>query len=105
MISWITPEKIVESRRSSTPDSVYQAMNNLIAENYANCSTVVKVDELKVEILRLMGINTKILDHWLDVEPIFADHGWDLKLVSPTGNQSFPPYWKCKYLKALDRGL
>lgn len=90
----ITPDEVTARKAAILPSEVLTAFNGMIAENWNGSESSFKQDAVLRRILAHFGNHTytrqKVLDnHWLDVEPIFQDAGWEVKYDSPAYNETF----------------
>ena len=96
----IFPAEAEKAHRGTIPDSIIDAFNKLIVKHYKPISkeAVVKQDE----VLDMVygdpdcGMLTKdeIFDnHWLDVEDIYREQGWDVKYDKPAYNETYDAYF------------
>lgn len=88
----IKPEEIINSLDSILPDSVVQAVNNLLKEKYRGGTVAITQKEIVSEIIRIDPNLTRkqIFDkNMLDFEPIFRKMGWIVKYDSPGWNETY----------------
>lgn len=91
MSNIITPEQVSEKIKeegldtSRFPDYVFEAFNEAIKDAVADGSRTIyrnKIVGLIVEKSEGACTRNEVFDnHWLDVEPIYKEKGWDLKYV------------------------
>ena len=104
MIHLITPEEAEKARKSSIPDYVFQAFNELLAENFFNVGTIVYQHEVLKRILSLYPsiiendkdsiVNSLSVNHWLDVEKFYERAGWEVTFHEPSYYEDFDPYYQ-----------
>lgn len=106
MIHLITPEEAEKARKSSIPDYVFQAFNELLAENFFNVGTIIYQHEVLKRIISLYPsiieteedkeniINSLFINHWLDVEKFYEAAGWGVTFYKPAYYEDFDPYFK-----------
>lgn len=91
----ISPVEAENKHRGTIPDSIINAFNKLIIKHYKPIS---KQDE----VLDMVcgdpdsGMLTKdeIFDnHWLDIEDIYREQGWDVKYDKPAYNETYDAYF------------
>ena len=94
MIHLITPEEAEKARKSSIPDYVFQAFNELLAENFYDVGTIIYQHEVLKRIINLYPsiiendkdsiVNSLFVNHWLDVEKFYERYGWEVTFYKPT---------------------
>ena len=104
MIHLITPEEAEKARKSSIPDYVFQAFNELLAENFYDVGTIIYQHEVLKRILSLYPsiiendkdsiVNSLFVNHWLDVEKFYERAGWEVTFYKPSYYEDFDPYYK-----------
>ena len=104
MIHLITPEEAEKARKSSIPDYVFQAFNELLAENFYDVGTIIYQHEVLKRIINLYPsiiendkdsiVNSLFVNHWLDVEKFYQRAGWEVTFREPTYYEDFDPYYK-----------
>ena len=104
MIHLITPEEAEKARKSSIPDYVFQAFNELLAENFYNVGTIIYQHEVLKRIINLYPsiiendkdsiVNSLFVNHWLDIEKFYERAGWKVTFYKPTYYEDFDPYYK-----------
>lgn len=87
----ITPIEVVSKKLTIIPDHVIEAFNTLIAKHYTGRSAKFKQDEVLAAIVT-EEITSKMVfeNHWLDVEGIYLDAGWNVEYDKPGYNESYP---------------
>ena len=100
----ISPDGVIELKKFLLPDEVFTAFNKMIAKNWDNGHSKFKQDEVIDEIIRLKpsglpqpsdtGGNNKAREyiydnHWLDVEVIYREEGWDVTYDKPGYNETY----------------
>ena len=104
MIHLITPEEAEKARKSSIPDYVFQAFNELLAENFYDVGTIIYQHEALKRIINLYPsiiendkdsiVNSLFVNHWLDVEKFYERAGWEVTFYKPAYYEDFDPYYK-----------
>ena len=104
MIHLITPEEAEKARKSSIPDYVFQAFNELLAENFYDVGTIIYQHEVLKRIISLYPsiieddkdsiVNSLFVNNWLDVEKFYERAGWEVTFYKPTYYEDFDPYYK-----------
>jgi len=95
----LKPTDIAPNMDNIIPDSVIQAVNALLQENYTGGKNPVtfKQDEL---IRKVRGIDGSISrneifeKHMFDFEKLFKKYGWDVEYHQPDRDESFETYFK-----------
>lgn len=97
----ITPEEVLKVKSESIPDAVFEAFNELIAENYNGSSSTVKQNKVVALILKKLndtdpGHNfAEVLRrHWLDVEDIYRKAGWSVEYNNPAPDENYEAYFE-----------
>ena len=105
MIHLITPEEAEKAKISSIPDYVFQAFNELLAENFVgNVGTIIYQHEVLKRIINIYPyiieddkdsiVNSLFVNHLLDVEKIYEEAGWEVTFHKPAYYEDFDPYYK-----------
>lgn len=90
----ISPQEARNNQKTNIPDFVIAAFNELISKGIGGhkSATFKQVD---VANLALKGApegttyQTLLDNHWLDVEPLFQEQGWDVTYDKPGYNESY----------------
>ena len=103
MIHLITPEEAEKAKKSSIPDYVFQAFNELLAENFYDVGTIIYQHEVLKRIINLYPsiiendkdsiVNSLFVNHWLDIEKFYQRAGWEVTFHKPTYYEDFDPYY------------
>lgn len=104
MIHLITPEEAEKARKSSIPDYVFQAFNELLAENFYDVGTIIYQHEVLKRIINIYPyiieddkdsiVNSLFVNNWLDVEKFYERAGWKVTFYKPAYYEDFDPYYK-----------
>ena len=104
MIHLITPEEAEKAKISSIPDYVFQAFNELLAENFAEYGTIIYQHEVLKRIINIYPhiienekdsiVNSLFVNHWLDIEKFYERAGWEVTFFQPSYYEDFDPYYK-----------
>ncbi len=86
----ITPKDATLLKVSTIPDAVFEAFNELIAENFDGHSSCFTEKKVVAHIVK-KGISSKTAydNHWLDVEPLYEKAGWKVEYDKPGFNESY----------------
>lgn len=81
----ITPKEVENLKQTTIPDFVFEATNELIAENWTGNSSVFLLKDLKTRISLKGNLDrvSLIKSHWLDIETTYRKHGWKVVYDSP----------------------
>lgn len=87
----ISPSEVVKRREASLPDGVIKAFNDLIAKHWNGYSANFTLDAAAKAVAHEMGCTTQhcFAEHWLDVENVFAKHGWVVVFDKPGYCESY----------------
>lgn len=104
----IRPSDVSKVKKSSIPDEVFQAFNELIAEKMRGKSAVVMQNEVIERILKKMEpkecTRAQIFDNgWLDVEADYSRSGWSVDYDKPGYNEMYEAKFTFT-ARSLDRG-
>ncbi|MDD5489214.1 MAG: hypothetical protein PHP25_00845 [Candidatus Moranbacteria bacterium] len=86
----LSPKEVVEKKKDSIPDAVFEAFNELIAKDFNNAYAIVKQKEV-VKLLVEKGLKEKEIyeNHWLDVEELYRKAGWKVEYDKSAYNAFF----------------
>lgn len=92
----INPDEIIREKAKAIPDQVIAGFNELIARNWNNGKAIVFTNDVLeiIQILTGASKDTIIQNHWLDVEPIYSEHGYVVVYCESKGHDSFPSYYE-----------
>jgi hypothetical protein len=87
----ITPAEALKLKASKLPKEVFEAFNDLIAQSYDGEGATVYRKEVAELIAFKMKISTQAVynNHYLDIEDIYAKHGWEVELDQPGFNENY----------------
>lgn len=91
MIKPVTPDEIEAD--VTKPDEVIQVFNELILKYWDGKQAVIKeADAARLISSRMNNIGTKVIynNHWLNIEPVYAQAGWKVEYDKPGYNESYP---------------
>lgn len=92
----LNPAEARKKFAESVPESIINCWNDCIVKNLrqAGNSLVSECvfDDIKNAILNLPNTSVKEAQDngWFDLEPLFRDRGWTVKVDSPAYNESYP---------------
>ena len=91
----ISPDQIVEAKRKTIPDAVIDSFNELIAEKWdGRAARVMQPDVVTLIKNKLDCDSDRVFDsHWLDVEDIYREIGWNVAYDKPGYDESFEAYF------------
>ena len=93
----ITPEEVRKSRITYIPDIVFEAINELIIKHFDGKESIVKQDEILDKICtEETGLtHNMVFDfHFLDIEDIYREQGWEVTYDKPTYCEDYDAYFK-----------
>jgi hypothetical protein len=80
----LRPEEAIGRREQLFPPQVIESFNELIAQNCVNGnSRVLKKDIISLMIEKGLNENEIYKKHWLDVEEIYENNGWNVRYAKP----------------------
>lgn len=86
----IKPSQAVSLKKSTIPDEVIDAFNELIAKNLSgNYSSFTQDQVVKLIVSKGIPSNEIYENHWLDVEDIYRKEGWSVEYDKPGYNESY----------------
>ena len=82
------------------PDRVIEAFNQLIKDKWDGNSANILITDA-VAALNDKGFSKKEIDdkHYLDIEPIYRENGWNVHFDKPGYNESYIGYYVFKAAK------
>lgn len=85
----ISPNEVVLSR--PIPDDVIECFNDLISKNWNGSSSTIMQSDIAMYIAGALNIPVSSVykQHYLDVEPLFRLHGWDVEHDNPGYNETY----------------
>lgn len=85
----ITPDEVVGLKKKSIPPFIIECINDLIAKKWNGRSAPIKQEEIIGAIMAL-GIGRRVIfdNHYLDVEDIYEDAGWNVVYDKPGFNET-----------------
>lgn len=92
MIEPITPDKV--ERSATKPDEVIDAFNELIQKYWDGDQAKFKlIEAVELISIKLGNIGTRFVyeNHYLDIEHIYRQAGWEVYYDKPGYNESYPP--------------
>lgn len=95
MVKPISPSEVIDKKKETIPNEVIEAFNELIAENFDGHSSHVEQNEVISLIVNKLSIAREYIfkKHWLDVEDIFREAGWEVEYDKPGYNESYSAYF------------
>ncbi len=95
MTAPIRPEEITDGKKLQMPDAVLESFNELIARNFSEGRATVKQNAVVGLIVSRGYARQDVFDqHWLDVEEIYREAGWEVKYDKPGYNESYDAYFE-----------
>jgi hypothetical protein len=99
----ISPDEISDLQKEIFPAEVFDAFNELIAENFSNGYANVEQDTVVNRIIEKGAGN--ITKHeifhrgWLNVEEVYRKAGWEVDYDKPGYNETYPASFEFKSKK------
>ena len=97
----ISPSDAKIGHRCTIPDSIIDAVNKLIIKNYDPIynESVVKQDEILEMVCGdpdcgMLKRADVFNNHWLDVEDIYREQGWNVEYDKPAYYETYDAYFK-----------
>lgn len=80
----IKPDAVADEKVINFPDAVFEAFNQLIAQNFSGGSATVKQKDV-VALMVGKGVEAEEIykNHWLDVEDVYRAAGWKVMYDKP----------------------
>lgn len=94
MVKVLNSRELMSRDFKSIPDAVILAFNTLIVKNWNGLASAFKQSDV-IAYIASDNITEEeaIKNHWLDVEPLYRENGFDVKYVRcPEGNKFV--FWK-----------
>jgi hypothetical protein len=90
----ITPQEVILLKTSTIPDAIFEAFNELIAENFNGHTSSFTEKKVVARIVQ-KGISSKTAydNNWLDVETLYQKAGWKVEYDKPGYNESYEAYF------------
>lgn len=91
MVKSIQPDEVSSLKETIIPDGVIDAFNKMIAKHYNGNRSQFTQEEVVDLIVISMGVDRASVyeNKWLDVEPIYREHGWKVEYDKPGYNESY----------------
>lgn len=90
----IKPGEVVKKKKQDIPDAVFEAFNELIAENYnGQTATVYTKDVVKRMVAKGLKRSEIFKKDWLEVEDVYDKAGWETDYDSPARDENFEPHF------------
>jgi hypothetical protein len=87
----IKPNQVAKQKKADFPDAVFEAFNELIAEDFAGKTARVGQKEV-VELMAKKGLNRNEIykKGWLNIEETYEKAGWEVDYDRPGYNETYP---------------
>lgn len=94
-VTALSPDEVLEARKTAIPDDVFEVFNELIAQKF-NGSYAYVGQESVIAALKKRGHtrDTVFEKHWLDVEDIYREKGWKVFYDKPGYCESYEATFK-----------
>lgn len=90
----IKPSEIMIAKKKKIPDVVIESFNDMIAKNFNGIYSQFMQDETVALIVKKskkeITVDQIFDNHWLDVEDIYRNVGWEVEYDKPAFNESYP---------------
>lgn len=99
-----SPEDVLKKRVETIPDYVIDAFNDLLTENYQEDETIIEQEDVIRKILEYstddeLTRETIFKKHYLDIENLYRNNGWEVNYKKPMFNEHFKAYFVFKSKK------
>jgi hypothetical protein len=94
----VSPNEVVQYKKTLFPDAVIKCWNSLIAKHWDGYSSKINQKEV-TELLMEVTHSTRDEIHsnkWLDIEDIYRDEGWNVLYDRPGYNETYMPTFEFK---------
>ncbi len=90
----IRPDEVTSRKKEAIPSEVIEAFNQQIAEKFNGYEARVIQDDV-MALIEQKGFNRReVFDrHWLDVEDIFREAGWEVEYDKPGFNEPYDAFF------------
>ena len=104
MANVYSPEDVLKKRVETIPDYVIDAFNALLTENYQEDETIIEQEDVIRKILEYStddGLTRETIfkKHYLDIENLYRNNGWEVDYKKPMFNECFKAYFVFKSKK------
>jgi hypothetical protein len=88
----IKPGEVADAIRRTIPDEVFEAFNELIAENWCISGATMKQEDVVARIRTKLNTTAAEMHKrgWLNVEEAYREAGWCVEYDKPGYNESYP---------------
>lgn len=91
----LAPQEVVEAKRELIPDVVIETFNTLLAERATNGYATIYQDEVVAQLEEQGLVRQDIYArHWLDVEPLYRESGWEVEYDKPGYNETYRAFFR-----------
>ena len=93
-VSPLKAKEVAKSKAKNIPDAIYEAINQLITEDFNGHSATVMQKEV-VKLLKKKGLNIDEVFRrgWLDVEDAYRSAGWKVEYDKPAYCETYEAYF------------
>ena len=93
-----SPEDVLKKRVETIPDYVIDAFNDLLTENYHEDETIIEQEDVIRKIWEYstddeLTRKTIFKKHYLDIENLYRNNGWEVEYEKPAFDERFDPYF------------
>lgn len=93
----ISPDEVAALRQKTLPPEVFEAFNELIAEDFDGRSAIVMQNAVVARIMNKLDIESRQIIYnkkYLDVEEVYRQAGWKVEYDKPAYNESYEASFK-----------
>ena len=88
----LSPGEVLKARKVMIPDIVFEIFNELITEKFNGSYAYVGQDAVIDRIVKAGHSRDTIFEkHWLDIEDIYREQGWNVSYDKPGYCESYEP--------------
>lgn len=87
----IKPHEVVAQKKQYLPEEVFQAFNQMIAQNWDGSQATFTQREILARLVEVVNMNrSEIYERrYLDVEPCYRAEGWEVEYDKPGYNETY----------------
>ncbi|MES3004588.1 MAG: hypothetical protein V4690_00575 [Patescibacteria group bacterium] len=87
------PSEVGARQRESFPPEVFEAFDELIAQNFADGRAKIETPEVSKLIIAKLNGSRRFSSKWLNVEEAYRAAGWKVKYDSPGYNENYEAHF------------
>ena len=92
-----TQKKLYNLQKANKiPKEIIKIFNDLILEDFTGTHAKVMQEAVIKKIIEVLGAKREEIfaNHWLDVEPLFEEAGWEVTYDKPAYCETYEPSWE-----------